>query len=46
MELLEKKIGEITAGVYLLSTVEIGNSVQQIGTGALLIVNNCVLGLI
>ena len=37
--------GEITFGAYL-SIVEIVNSVQQIGAGALLIVNNYILGLI
>ena len=45
VEFLENKTGEITAGAYLLSTVEIRNSIQQIGTGALLFVNNYVLGL-
>ena len=46
MELLENKTGEITAGAYLLSIAEILYSVQQAGTGALLIVNNYVLSLI
>ena len=46
VELLENKTGEITAGAYLLSITEIVNSAQQIGTGALLIVNNYILGLI
>ena len=46
VEFLENKTGEITAGVYLLSIVENRNSVRQIGTGALLFVNNYVLGLI
>ena len=46
VEFLENKAGEITAGAYLLSIVEIVNSAQQIGTGALLIVNNYILGLI
>lgn len=36
---LENKMGEITAGAYLLSIVESRNSVQQIGAGALLFVN-------
>ena len=40
VEFLEKKTGAITAGAYLLSITEIVNSVQHIGTGALLIVNN------
>ena len=39
-------MGEITAGAYLLSIAEIVNSARQIGTGALLIVNNYILGLI
>ena len=46
VEFLENKTGEITAGGYLLSIAEIINSAQQIGTGALLIVNNYILGLI
>ena len=46
VELLENKTGEITAGAYLLSIAEIVNSARQIGTGALLIVNNYVLGII
>ena len=46
MELLENKTGEITAGAYLLSIAEILYSIQQAGTGALLIVNNYVLSLI
>ena len=45
-ELLENKTGEITAGAYLLSITEIVNSAQQIETGALLILNNYILGLI
>ena len=36
----------MAAEAYLLSSVEIVNNVQQIGTGALLIVNNDILGLI
>ena len=46
VQFLEIKTGEITAGAYLLSVVEIVNSVQQTGTGTLLIVNNYILGLI
>ena len=46
VQFLENKTGEITAGAYLLSIAEIVNSVQHIGTGALLIVNNYILGLI
>ena len=37
---LEIKMGEITAAAYLLCIVENVNSVQQIGTVALFIVNN------
>ena len=39
-QFLEIKMGEITAGSYLLSFVGIVHSVWQIGTGVLLIVNN------
>ena len=46
MESLKSKPGEVTAGTYLLSFTEIVNSVQQTGTGDLLIVTNYVLGLI
>ena len=46
VELLENKTREITGGAYLLSIAKIVNRIQQIGTGALLIVNNCILGLI
>ena len=46
VELLKNMTGEIAAGAYLLSIVEIVNSLQKIGTGALLIVTNYVLGLI
>ena len=42
---LENKAREITVGVYSLSTVEIVNSVQQIGAGFLLVARNCILGL-
>ena len=45
MELPEIKTGEITTGAYLLSIAEVVNSVQQIVTGALLIVNNYILSL-
>ena len=36
--------GEVTAGAYLVSITDIVNDCQQIGTGALLIVNNYILG--
>ena len=45
-EFLGNKTGEITAVAYLLSIAEIVNSVQHVGTGALLIINNYILGLI
>ena len=45
VQFLEIKTGEITAEEYLLYIVEIVNGVQQIGTGALLIVNNYILGI-
>ena len=46
MKFLENKTGEITAGEYFLSITEIVNSVDQIWTAALPIVNNYILGLI
>ena len=46
VEFLENKAGEIAAGAYLLFIAEIVYSVQQIGTGALLIGDNFILGLI
>ena len=46
MEFLETMTGEVTAGPYLLSIAEIKKIVQQIVTGAPLIVNNYILGLI
>ena len=39
-------MGEIRAGGHLLSTAEIVNRARKIGTGALLIVNNYISGLI
>ena len=45
-EFLEDKTGETTVGAYLLSIAEIVNSAQQTENGALLIVNNYILGLI
>ena len=44
-QFLELKTGEITAGVYLITISEILSGIQQIGTGALLIVNNFILDL-
>ena len=46
VQFLKNKTGEITDGAYLLPISEIVNSVQHIGTGALLVVNNYILGLI
>lgn len=46
MELLDNKIGEITAWECLLSITEIENSAQQSRAAALLIVSNYILGLI
>ena len=40
VKLLQNKIGEVTAGAYLISISEIVNSVQQIGAGALFIVKS------
>ena len=45
-EVLGNKTAEVTTGAYLLSITETVNSVWQIGTGALLIVNNYILDLI
>ena len=47
VEFLENKTGEITAGAYLFSTAFINckQSAQQIGTGALVTVNNYILDL-
>ena len=46
VEFLNIRTGEITAGTYVLSTAEIMCDCQQIGTEALLIINNYILGLI
>lgn len=40
VEFLKNKTEEITAGIYLLPTAQIVNVAQQVGTRALLIVNN------
>ena len=45
VKFLENKTGEITAGAYLFSIAEIVNCAQGIGTGALIIVDNYILGL-
>ena len=39
-EFLNNRTGEITVGAYLVSITEIVSDCQQIGTGALLIINN------
>ena len=46
VESLENKTGEVTAGAYLLSIVEIVNNAPQTGTGALFIVNHYILVII
>ena len=46
VKFLNIRTGEITAGAYLLSITEIVSDCQQIGTGTLLIINNCILGLL
>ena len=46
VEFLNIRTGEITARAYLVSITEIVSDCQQIGTGALLIINNYVLGLL
>ena len=46
VEFLNIRIGEITAGAYLVSITEIVSDCQQIDTGPLLIINNYILGLL
>ena len=46
VQFLNIRKGEITAGAYLVSITEIVSDCQQIGTGALLIINNYILGLL
>ena len=46
IEFLNIRTGEITAETYLVSITEIVSDCQQIGTGALLIINNYILGLL
>ena len=46
VEFLSNKTAEITAGAYLASITEIVSGCQQIGTGALLIIINFILGLL
>ena len=46
VEILNIRTGEITARAYLVSFTEIVSDCQQIGTGAMLIINNYILGLL
>ena len=46
VELLNNRTGEITAGGYLVSNSEIVSDCQKISSGALLIINNYILGLL
>ena len=46
VEFLNIRTGKITAGTYVLSIAEIMGDCQQIGTGALLVINNYILGLL
>ena len=46
VEFLNIRTGEITARAYHVSFTEIVSDCQQIGTGATLIINNYILGLL
>ena len=46
VEFFNKRTGEITAGAYLVSITEIVSDCQELGTRALLIINNYILGLL
>ena len=46
VQFIENKTGEITAGAYSASIVDVVNNVQQFRTGVLLVINNNILGLI
>ena len=46
VEFLNNRTGEITGGAYFASITEILSDYQQISTGALLIINNYILGLL
>ena len=46
VEFLENKTGEITAEAYMISISKTVNGVQQIGAGAVVIVNNYIFGLV
>ena len=45
-KIFQNRTGEITAGAYFVSIIEIVSDCQQKGTGALLIINNYLLGLL
>ena len=46
VEFVNNKTEEITAGLYLVSVTEIVSDCQQLGTGALLIINDHILGIL
>ena len=46
VEFFNKRTGEITAGAYLVSITETVSDCQELGTRALLIINNYILGLL
>ena len=46
IEFLNNRTGEITDGTYLVSVTEFVSDCQQIGTRVLLIINNCISGLL
>lgn len=46
VELLKNMAGKTTAGIYIQYNAEIVGNVQQIQAGAVLIINNYILGLI
>ena len=46
VEFVNNKTEQITAGSYLVSVIEIVSDCQQLGTGALLIINDHILGIL
>ena len=46
LEFLNNRTGKITTRIYFVSITEIASDCQQVGIGALLIVNNYILGLL
>ena len=46
LEFLNNRTGKITTRIYFVSITEIVSDCQQVGIGALLIVNNYILGLL